>query len=302
VPSRPVVVLVMVAMCWGVAFAVVKSAVAQVPPAALVAWRFGIAAALVLLVNPGCLRGLSLRLVIRSVALGLMFGTAFLLQTWGLKSTSVVVSAFLTGSIVVLVPLVARVWFRRRLGRLSAAAVGLATAGLALISLRGAVFGVGELLTLAAALLWAIHLVALEAWVERSEVQAIAVLQLVVVAVLAFAVQACSGAGVVVPSTGSAWVAVISLGAFATGAALLLLTWAQSRVDSTTTAVVLTLEPVFGALFGVVAGEMLDAATILGAVAVVVAAVVASRPAPKKVEQVSPAARRPVAPPVRAPG
>lgn len=269
--------LVAVALLWGVAFAVVKSAVVELPPAGLVGWRFAIAASLVLMVDPGCLRRLSLRVVGRSVALGILFGTAFLLQTWGLTTTSVMVSAFLTGSVVVLVPLVARVWFGRRLGRSRAVAVALATAGLALITLRGAAFGVGELLTLTAALLWAVHLVALEAWVRRSEVQAIAVLQLAVVAVLAFVVQACSHAGVVVPSTRSAWVAVFALGVFATGAALLLLTWAQSRVDATTSAVVLTLEPVFGALVAVVGGEMFDGGTVLGAVAVVGAAVVASR-------------------------
>lgn len=286
-PSRPVLVLVVVALCWGIAFTVVKFAVAQIPPAGLVGWRFGIAAVLVFLIRPSCLRGLSVRVVVRSIALGMMFGTAFLLQTWGLESTSVVVSAFLTGSIVVLVPLVALVWFRRRLRRVSAAAVCFATAGLALISLRGAAFGVGELLTLAAALLWAIHLVALEAWVRGTEVQAIAVLQLVVVAALGFAVQSCSDAGVVVPTTRSAWVAVITLGAFATGAALLLLTWAQSKVDSTTSAVVLTLEPVFGALFAVIGGAMFDGATVVGAAAVVGAALLASRSArsPQPVSQ-----------------
>lgn len=277
--------LVLVALCWGVAFAVVKSAVVQVPPAALVAWRFAIAAILVLLVHPGCLRHLSWRVAVRSVILGLLFGAAFLLQTWGLRSTSVVVAAFLTGSIVVLVPFVALVWFRRRPGRSAVLAVGLATAGLALISLRGATFGVGELLTLAAALLWAVHLVALEAWVRPGEIQAIAVLQLVVVAVLAFAVQAVSKGGVALPATPSAWLAVITLGAFATGAALLLLTWAQSKVDATTSAVVLTLEPVFGALFAVLAGETLDGATTVGAVAVVAAALLASRSAAAPISQ-----------------
>lgn len=276
-PSRPVLGLVAVALLWGVAFAVVKSAVGELPPAGVVAWRFGIAAIVVLLVDPSCLQRVSVRVVARSVVLGSLFGSAFLLQTWGLTTTSVTVSAFLTGSVVVLVPLVARVWFGRRLRCRGAVAIALATAGLALISLRGAVFGVGEMLTLAAALLWAVHLVALEAWVRRSEVQATAVLQLAVVAGLAFVVQACSRAGVVVPSTPSAWVAVIALGVFATGAALLLLTWAQSRVDATTSAVVLTLEPVFGALVAVGSGEMLDSGTVLGAAAVVGAAVLASR-------------------------
>ena len=83
---------------------------------------------------------------------------------------------------------------------------------------------------------------------------------------------------------------------FATAVALLLLTWAHSRVDATTAAVVLTLEPVFRALlalfavFAVIAGEILDRATVVGAVAVLSVAVLASRSAATP----QPAGQRPV--------
>jgi drug/metabolite transporter (DMT)-like permease len=278
---RPLVVLAGVALAWGLAFVVVKSAVGQLPPAALVAWRFTVATALVLAVNPRCLRHLSRRTLGRSAVLGGLFGTGFLLQTWGIESTSVVVSAFIAGSVVVLAPVVARVWFGRRLGGGARLAVMLATAGLAMISLRGAALGLGELLTLGAAVLWAVHLVALEVWVAREDVYASALVQLAVVALLAWTVQAVSPVGVVVPSGVPAWAAVIGLGAVATGAAVVLLTWAQARVDSTSSAVVLTLEPVFGAIAAVVfGGEELAALTSIGAIAVVLAALVAARAGP----------------------
>ena len=278
---RPLVVLMGVALAWGMAFVVVKSAVGQLPPAALVAWRFTVAAVLVVAANPRCLRHLTRRTMGRSAILGGLFGAGFLLQTWGIESTSVVVSAFIAGSVVVLAPVVARVWFGRRLGGGARLAVALATGGLAMISLRGAALGLGELLTLGAAVLWAVHLVALEVWVAREEVYASALVQLAVVALLAWTVQAISPTGVVVPSSFPAWAAVIGLGAIATGAAVVLLTWAQARVDSTSSAVVLTLEPVFGAVAAVVfGGEDLAGLTSIGAIAVVVAALVAARAGP----------------------
>ncbi len=278
---RPVAALIAVALSWGVAFVLVKSAVAEIPPAAVVSWRFSIAAILIWACNPRCLKNLSRRTLARSAVLGCLFGAGFLMQTWGIQFTSIVVSAFITGSVVVLAPLVARVWFGRRLGSSARLAVGLATAGLALISLRGAAFGLGELLTFAAAAAWAVHLVALEAWVDKTEVYATAVIQLVVVALLGWTVQAFSTRGLVLPSTSSAWVAVVVLGAIATGTALLLLTWAQARVDSTTAAVVLTLEPVFGAVAAVaIGGEELAGLTTIGAISVIVAAVVAARAGP----------------------
>ncbi len=274
----PITALTLVALVWGVAFVVVKGAVAQIPPAALVAWRFSIAAILVMLCNPLCLRGIRWRTLRRAAVLGCLLGTGFLLQTWGIQSTSVVVSAFIAGSFVVLAPVVARVWLRRRLSLAAAVAVGLATAGLALITLRGATFGLGEALTLGAAVLWAVHLVALEAWVHRTEVYAVAAVQLAVVAILGWTVQAFSPAGLVVPSSASSWAAVTGLGVVGTGAALVVLTWAQTRVDSTTSAVVLTLEPAFGAAVAVaVGGEELAGLSAIGAIAVVAAAVVAAR-------------------------
>jgi drug/metabolite transporter (DMT)-like permease len=278
VPLRPIAALVGVALIWGVAFLVVKQMVAQIPPAVLVAWRFSLAAVVVVVCNPRCLRGVTLRALVRSMILGGVLGTGFLLQTWGFETTSVVVGAFITGSVVLLAPVVARVWLGRRFAIRTGSAVALATAGLAMISLRGAHLGLGEALTLGAAALWALHLVALGAWVRADEVYASAVIQLVVVALLAWSVAAVTPGGIDAPSTPSVWFAVIVLGAIATGAALLLLTWAQARVDSTTSAVVLTLEPVFGAAAAVaLGGEQFTPVTALGAGAVVVAALMAAR-------------------------
>ena len=279
VSPLPILALLGVALTWGVAFVVVKYAVAQIPPAVLVAWRFSLAAMVVLVFNPKCLARVGIRSLARSMVLGVVLGAGFLLQTWGFQTTSVVVAAFITGSVVLLAPVIARVWLGRRLGRPAGWAVALATVGLAMISLRGAHLGLGEALTLGAAALWAFHLVALGAWVRTDEVCASALIQLVVVALLAWAVAAVTPGGIVVPSTLSAWAALLVLGAIATGAALLLLTWAQARVDSTTSAVVLTLEPVFGAAAAVaLGGETITGITAVGAAAVVVAALIAARP------------------------
>lgn len=274
----PVVALVAVAMAWGGAFVVVKSAVGQISPAGLVAWRFTIATSFLWLCQPFCLRGVRVRTVVSAIALGGLFGAGFLLQTWGIQSTTVVLSAFIAGSAVVLAPLVARLWFGRRVNRSTAAAIGLATAGLALISLRGSTFGAGELLTLAAAGWWAVHLVALERWSRSSEVMAMALVQLAVVAGLGWVAAAMLPGVGVLPSSPSAWTGLVTLGIFGTGIPLVLLTWAQARVTATTSAVVLTLEPVFGAVAAItVGGEEWAGLIVLGALVVVAGAVIVAR-------------------------
>ncbi len=276
----PLIALVIVAMLWGGSFVVVKAAVAEMPPATLVAWRFTIATVVVLLGKPCCLRGVRARAVLRASALGALFGAGFLLQSWGMPSTPAVFSAFIAGSAVVMVPVIAWLWFSRRMNASTGWAVGLTTVGQALISMQGSTFGAGELLTLAAAALWAVHLVALERWSRSSEMVAMAVIQLAVVAGLAWFVQALLPGDSEIPSSPPAWSAIIVLGVLGvlgTAVPLVLLTYAQAKVNATTSAVVLTLEPVFGAVAAItVGGEAWSGLLLIGAVAVVIGAVIAS--------------------------
>ena len=54
---------------------------------------------------------------------------------------------------------------------------------------------------------------------------------------------------------------IIFLGAAATGGAFVALSWAQARLDTTTTAVILTLEPLVGAGLGAALGDAWTATT-----------------------------------------
>lgn len=280
-PTRgAVIALLLVALVWGGAFSLVKDTVVTVAPGNLVTWRFATATVVLLLLRPAALRGLRSAVLVRGATLGTLLGAGFLLHTWGMQSTSVVVSAFVTGTVVVLAPVVARIWLRRRLGPRSAVAIVLATVGLAVITLRGASFGVGELLIALASLFWAIHLVALEVWTKPGEVYQTTLVQLGVVAALAAAWQTATAGRVRLPEQVGPVVALLMLGAVATAGAFTLLTWAQTRTTSTTSAVVLTLEPVFGAATAIALGESLSLPVALGAAAVIAAAILVVRSEP----------------------
>jgi drug/metabolite transporter (DMT)-like permease len=276
--TSAILALVVVALVWGVAFSVVKDTLATVSPTNLVTWRFALAALVLLAVRPRCLVGYARPTLSRDVALGALLAAGFLLHTWGMRSTSVVVSAFLTGSVVVFAPLVARVWLGRRVGGRDTLAITLATGGLAVLTVRGTSVNAGSLLITAAAVLWAVHLVALERWSQPRAAYRSACVQLLVVALLAAGVELVSTGRVAVPAGWSAAVALVALGAAATAGAFLLLTWAQARTDATTSAVVLTLEPIFGAAAALVLGETLSLPVVLAAPAVVAAALVIARP------------------------
>jgi drug/metabolite transporter (DMT)-like permease len=268
-----VAVVVAVAAVWGVSFAVVKETIEEVTPAWLVGLRFLIATGCLLALRPGALRGLDRRTVLRGAVLGALLGSGFLLCTIGMQTTSVLVSAFVVGSTVAFVPLVGWVWLRRRLAPPTAAAVTLAVVGLALVTLRGFSVSPGTALIAAAALVWAVHLVALERWSHRGELYRLTVVQLATAAVLAFLLRPVLEPGGVPPVLSvAALLGLLGLGAVATAGAFVALSWAQTRIDATTAAVLLTLEPLTGAALGVLQGDGLTVAVLAGAVAILTAA------------------------------
>jgi drug/metabolite transporter (DMT)-like permease len=262
-----------VAITWGVSFAVVKATLAEVSPSCLVGWRFVVASFTLLTIRPRVLHELDRRTLARGALLGALLGIGFVLCTAGMQTTSVLISAFVIGTTVVLAPLIAWIWLRRRLTSRAAAAVSLAFIGLAMITVRGFAVGPGTLLILAAALFWAAHLVALERWSRAGRLHALTLIQLAAAAAVAFGCLLVfeDGQGLSRPMSVSATFGIIFLGAVATGGAFIALSWAQTHLDSTTTAVILTLEPLVGAGLGVALGDTWTVAILAGAIALLTA-------------------------------
>jgi drug/metabolite transporter (DMT)-like permease len=87
--------------------------------------------------------------------------------------------------------------------------------------------------------------------------------------------------GYVSPPDSEVWKAILITALFATSAGFLIQTWAQSHMDATAVAVILTLEVVFAALVSVIAGqETLTARTLTGG-ALIVFAMIAMQLNPK---------------------
>lgn len=182
---RAAAVVLGVAITWGVSFAVVKATLGEVGPSRLVGWRFAVASFTLLAVRPRVLHELDRRTVARGAVLGALLGLGFVLCTVGMRTTSVLISAFVMGTTVVLAPLIAWILLRSRLTTQAAAAVSLAFIGLAMITVRSFAQGPGTLLILAAAVFFAAHLVALERWSRAGRLYGLTLIQLAVSAVVA---------------------------------------------------------------------------------------------------------------------
>lgn len=246
--------LVGLAMLWGSTFFSTKGLAGRIPVPDLLFVRFAVMALAVGLCAPRAWR-MGRATLRHGLVIGSLYGVAQLVQTVGLQHTAASTSGFLTALAVVFTPFMAAGLLRERVGGATWLAVALATAGLGMLTIKpGAGFqlGVGELLTLAPAVLYAAHIIAVDHWVTDQDAMSLALLQMVVVALWtgAFALPG----GIVLPSGAHDWALMLYLALVAGAIPIVLQLWAQTMVESTTAAVLMAGEPVWAAVFAVALG------------------------------------------------
>jgi drug/metabolite transporter (DMT)-like permease len=271
--------LLLLAMLWGSTFFSLKALLVTMNLGDLLAVRFTISALVLVAVFHKHLR-MSRSTLLQGLLLGLIYGAAQVVQTEGLARTSASVSGFITGLYVVLTPIFGLVIFRSRMPWLAWVGVALSLCGLAALSLQpsgGEAVGAGELLTLACAALYAIHIVLMGRWSNQENAMSLTIMQSVGIALVAI-VYALPG-GISLPSGVGQWAWVLYLSVLAGGAATLFLqTWGQARVEATKAAVIMCSEPLWAAVFAMTFGE--DSLTwrlALGGVSILTAMVLVSR-------------------------
>ncbi|MDX6325341.1 MAG: hypothetical protein QOK15_1695 [Nocardioidaceae bacterium] len=266
--------LLLVTACWGSTFFLIKDLLERVPVLDFLAVRFAIATVVLCLLFPRALRRMPRDAIRQAVVLGLLYGVAQILQTTGIGRTPATVSGFITGMYVVCTPLLAAPLLRQRIGALTWAAVLLAVAGLGVLTLSGFSIGSGELLVLISAVLYALHIVGLGAWSTAEDAMGMTIVQLAVITLVCLLVTAPNG--VVLPQTTADWVSLLYMAVFAAGLSLAGQTWAQAHLPPTRSAIIMTMEPVFAAVFAVLLGGedatsrmLVGGAMVLGAMLLV---------------------------------
>ena len=249
---------------WGSSFVIVKGALADAAPFPYLSVRF-ILAALVMFVFMA--RGrLPQSSLVPSLLLGGMLFTGYAFQTSGLNFTTPSKSAFITGSSVILVPLIG-LWRGHSLRAANFAGAGLGLAGIYYLVMPAGMATVnrGDLLTLVGAAAFSVHIVMVVTYSRRHSFLHLAPGQIMVVAVLA------TVAIPFAPSTPIHWTgrlifAIVVTALFATAFAFATQVWAQQYTPPAHTALIFALEPVFAAITSrLVLNEHLGGKALLGA-------------------------------------
>jgi drug/metabolite transporter (DMT)-like permease len=265
--------LMLTTLIWGSTFFIAKDILGVWPPMAYMFVRFTGAALLLALMFPRRLvraRGEQWR---AGAVLGLLMGVGFGLQAAGQVYTTASKSAFVTGLTTPLVPFVAYLILRVRPGVENLLGVVLATfGGLLILAPQGADTSVnlGDMLTLAATGLFALHITLMSIWARRYDVRQLTVLQIACIAALfavvwvglrvwaSFAGADALPAVLVRETLPLAWSGrilwqLVYLATVGTVGAFLFWTWGQARTSATHAAIIFSLEPVFATAFAVAA-------------------------------------------------
>ena len=264
-----VLALVLVTLIWGTTFAVIKDVLVTTPVSLLLALRFSLAA-LAFIWVPFDRRALRPALI-----LGLLAFAGFATQTLGLEITTASKAAFITGLNVILAPMVGRLLYGDRVAPRVYLAALLAISGLGLMTLQGSggVNG-GDLWVIGTAVSYAVYIVYLGEVAGRANVLAIAGLQQLPMALLAW-LWALPQLSVLPTLPLSSYLAILYLALVATALVTVVQTYAQRVVPAYLAALLFALEPVFAALFAfMLLGETMSAVGWIGGGVVLVAMLV----------------------------
>ena len=276
-PTVATLALLVVTAIWGSTFFIIKDAVSKIDPIDFLAVRFAVGAAIPAFVFWRRLSRLTATQWQIGLALGCLYGLAQIVQTVGLQTTAASVSGFITGTYVVLTPIIMWIAFKARLNVRTWVAVALALAGLAVLSLTGlGNGGVGEALTLVGAALYAVHIVLLDRWSRSMDAMSLAIVQLIGVA-LTTGFLGLPG-GYHVPADPGVWGAIVYTAIVAGIVTMLLQTWAQRHITPTRVALLMTFEPVFASAFAVgFGGEAVTIRLVAGGALILLATLIGIR-------------------------
>jgi drug/metabolite transporter (DMT)-like permease len=270
-------------LLWGVTFVVVKSSLDYSSVFVFLAARFTLAALLMAAFRPHVFRTLKTEELLAGAALGFFMFGGYAFQTAGLQYTTPAKSGFVTGSSVVMVPLLLGIFWGRRLTLLVYGGVFAALFGLYFLTVPAegiSHLNRGDLLTVLAAGLYAVHIILVGDYTRRHSVAALSVLQVAACAALAWLATALSSA------TGwqaarFSWQAKSLLGiaicaVLATAVAFSIQLWAQQFTSSSHAAILFTLEPVFASATSyILLRERLGNHALIGAVFVLAGILIA---------------------------
>ena len=288
-----VAALIAAGLLWGTTVPLTKLALEWLTPGWLTAVRFGLAAAVLLAVarrrghgqaqqsaQRSALRQAFTPAVLAAGALG--YGGSVMVQNAGITRTSVTHAALLIGAVPVLVAIIAAVWHRTVARPVAWFGFAVSLGGVGLVTAGGGGGGAtmaGDGLVLVSLLLSATVTVAQARLLTGRDPVAVTAVQFLGAALGSLPVAALTEGVPAAPASAGVVLAVVALALAGTLVPFTLFAFGQSRVSAEVAGAFLNLEPLVGAVAGVVAfGDPAGLVQIAGGMAILAGIALSSLP------------------------
>lgn len=246
--------LILTTLIWGSSFVILKSALDSITPLWVLAIRFSGAAILMLIACLPRLKKLDKRYVTGGCLMGLCLSAAYILQTYGLVYTTPGKNAFLTTTYCILVPFLYWIISGKRPDKYNIIAALVCLVGVGFVCLGNDLsINIGDMLTILCGLFYGLHIIVTSRTAENRDPVLITMLQFATAAVVCFI-----GAVLFEPAPhdigSGTWLSIAYMTFICTGLCYILQTVGQKYTPPSQTAVILTLESVFGSAISVILG------------------------------------------------
>ena len=255
--------LICVTAIWGSTFVVVQDAIEQYPVIPFLAIRF-IVATITLAIVSGRQVMIWRNSLITGTGIGLVLALGYLFQTLGLSYTTPTKSGLITGLCIVLVPLCDFLCFRLTPNKVNLGVLGVSAVGMILLTgFSPTGLGLGDTLTFACAICFGLHISLLSYYAKKHNVRVLALGQMAAAGVFFSTLWILRPSPL--PNNQGVWSAILITGILASAVGFTIQSYVQKRLSSIRTAVILTTEPVFAAIFGYwLAGDRLSTTQLAG--------------------------------------
>jgi drug/metabolite transporter (DMT)-like permease len=242
--------LILTTLFWGGSFLFTKIGLREIPPPMFVFSRFTLATLIMLIVFARRLTSMNSDILKRGLIVGTALGLTNISFVFGIQGTSISRAGVLNNLFVLFIPLITKLAWKDRIGRINLGGIALAAVGIWLLATSGGVgFNRGDLLSTICAFFIACHIITVSKVLRDDDVYLISLVQFATVAVIA------GLATLLAPmptfsASPTALMTVVYCAIFPTVICFTLQNTFQRYVTPTRAGLVYTLDPVWSLLAG----------------------------------------------------
>lgn len=249
---RANLILLTITVFWGISFPLMRNVLEDIHALTYLMVRFVLAAIFVSLIFIKKHKNIRKTEFKGGIIIGFLISLGMILQVFGLYSTTASNSAFITSMSVVFVPIILALFFKRKTNKLTT--IGIISAAIGLLLISGSItldFNKGDLLTLFCAIAFALQIIFIDRNTKNADAGAMAIVQMWTAALIATLAWIIFNREAIIITPRVIIVLVIT-SLFGTAFAFSAQIHVQKDTNPATTALILTLEPIFALFFALI--------------------------------------------------